>query len=463
MLSNPKSTRILTWSVIKRWMSCRRNWYYRYVGQVQPPTGLALLEGDLMHQLFESHAIEQQKLQSSQISTGKGQYSLDELAESAKKIIENWKSIASTMVQRSNSFTEDVFFSLEDIEQSAKMIFWMFKNYLSYFHENDDRHEVISVETEFNDVLVPSSENAGWTKNWRLAGKVDALLRCRDTGDFIIREIKTTSSDVDAFHKRIELDPQIRLYAEGLYRSGVTNRPIDRVQYIVLRKAVEKLPKIVTCPSCKAGKKKVSDCTVCKGKGEAPSTDKRVDATRDTVLSFLASHGLAIKIGQGRHDSGWIYTNRRDWIVHALYAPLVDNLKGQEKFVRVHEIYLRDAEKKEVLAEARIVAREITRSTIDYSKDGDFQAHFPRNISQCTGPAGYCEFRKHCVTQTNAEKLHSLALSEGWLHVRDHPELQGQMLLQIQPQTDGLSMQKKPEPIQKEIIDEAFEREGSTG
>ena len=79
-------------------------------------------------------------------------------------------------------------------------------------------YEVLGVETPFETALLnPATWRASNT--WRLAGKIDALLRDRATGRVLVAEWKTTSESVEdpaaPYWTKLQMDAQISAYVIG--------------------------------------------------------------------------------------------------------------------------------------------------------------------------------------------------------------------------------------------------------
>lgn len=99
----------------------------------------------------------------------------------------------------------------------------MLKGYIARWHAEDvERYEVLSVEQEFDCPLVNPATGAT-SKTWRLAGKLDVLVRDRTTGHVWIVEHKTSSSDIgtgSAYWARLRMDTQASIYYAGAQSLG---------------------------------------------------------------------------------------------------------------------------------------------------------------------------------------------------------------------------------------------------
>lgn len=97
-------------------------------------------------------------------------------------------------------------------------------------------YEVVAVETRFDAPLL-NPETMHASKTWRLAGKVDVVLRRRSDDRVLVGESKTTSdaieSDADHYWEKLAIDGQISGYVLGAESMG---HQCDEVLYDVLKK-----------------------------------------------------------------------------------------------------------------------------------------------------------------------------------------------------------------------------------
>lgn len=81
----------------------------------------------------------------------------------------------------------------------------------------DEPYEVLGVEVPFEGPLInPATGRA--SQNWKLAGKLDALVRDRRDGRVLVVEHKTSKEDVSPgsdYWRRLRLDGQVSIYFEG--------------------------------------------------------------------------------------------------------------------------------------------------------------------------------------------------------------------------------------------------------
>ncbi len=95
--------------------------------------------------------------------------------------------------------------------------------------------EVIGVEVSFEAPLRHPTRKGVLARSWRVAGKIDALVRLSD-GRVAIIEHKTTSMDASAgsdYRRKLTLDPQVSTYFDGAEALGLR---ADLCLYDVLRK-----------------------------------------------------------------------------------------------------------------------------------------------------------------------------------------------------------------------------------
>ena len=137
---------------------------------------------------------------------------------------------------------------LEDPVLVAKAEAMIAGYHTAWFHDVP-KYEVLELETEFVIPLV-NPESGRASRTWKLAGKLDGLVRERDTGDLYVLEHKTTSDDISpgsAYWKRLRLDTQVSVYLLGAKALG-HGEPVG-VIYDVLRKPAHRFGKNDTAGS----------------------------------------------------------------------------------------------------------------------------------------------------------------------------------------------------------------------
>lgn len=85
-----------------------------------------------------------------------------------------------------------------------------------------DDYDVLGVEVEFECALVNPLTRAE-SKTWRLAGKLDVVVRERATGRVLVIEHKTSSEDIGQggeYWRRLRMDGQVSVYFEGARAIG---------------------------------------------------------------------------------------------------------------------------------------------------------------------------------------------------------------------------------------------------
>jgi hypothetical protein len=86
----------------------------------------------------------------------------------------------------------------------------------------DEPYEVLAVEVTFNAPLV-NPVTGKPSRTWRLAGKVDVVVRDLRTGKVLLVEHKTSSEDItsgSSYWKRLRLDGQVSIYFVGARSLG---------------------------------------------------------------------------------------------------------------------------------------------------------------------------------------------------------------------------------------------------
>lgn len=462
--SSKSPVRKITHSVASKWRSCQRRWYYRYVGQLGSPVGMPLLFGSLMHSLFEDEAKLNIAIQMEGLEIGEG------VAQTRREDIEAYvgqrlislnhyfssfrqEAIAPLQVLRSFMDTAPKY-TEEDVEEKIELAKGMFSNWLRLHGADDlERYEFIAAETYFENLPLPKP-NDKTQRGWRLAGMIDQLLKDRTTGEYILREIKTTGSDASHYERRVALDPQVRIYAMACEMSGITNDvSVDCVQYVVLRKAMPRNPRALKCKKCKGKgiakakfaesemydvgegalieirepKIKESTCPSCHGAKTVPSIDKRVDTTQETLLSYLFQRGFAELCDEEKeHREEWPKFSFKEnhCHIHPNYFELVSNMRGWDRFISVTTHWLQEEDKWETMDELWRTTQEIADATRRHDGGESYTTCFPRNVNQCGGPAGFCEFFVLCVNRQSVDQVSGVGVWKR--NVPDHPELEQQ-------------------------------------
>lgn len=111
----------------------------------------------------------------------------------------------------------------------------LMRGYEAMYAGDRDRYEVEIVEGEFRAPLVNPLTGAA-SKTWQLAGKVDVIVRDRETGRAFLVEHKTSSEDITpgaGYWVRLRMDGQISCYFVGAAALG---HPVEGCIYDVIGK-----------------------------------------------------------------------------------------------------------------------------------------------------------------------------------------------------------------------------------
>jgi hypothetical protein len=111
---------------------------------------------------------------------------------------------------------------------------------VAYHHRwKDEPYDVLAVEQEFRAPLRNPSTGA-LSRTWELAGKIDVIVRDRNTGRVLIVEHKTSSEDItpgSGYWRRLRMDGQVSVYFVGADSVGMK---ADACLYDVLGKPAQK-------------------------------------------------------------------------------------------------------------------------------------------------------------------------------------------------------------------------------
>lgn len=134
-------------------------------------------------------------------------------------------------------------------------------------------YEVVAVEAQFEtDLLNPDTGEP--SQDWRIAGKIDAIVRDRRDGQLRIVEHKTSASDTtpgSTYFQQLRLDSQISIYFRGSEALGF---PVVSCVYDVLGKPQIKPLKATPAESRKYKK----DGTLYASQREADETPEEFEA-----------------------------------------------------------------------------------------------------------------------------------------------------------------------------------------
>lgn len=97
--------------------------------------------------------------------------------------------------------------------------------YRNRWETEDERYETLAVEQAFETPFIHPATGAENTE-FVLAGKLDLVIRDRDTGEVLVGEHKTSGEDISfgaAYWMRLALDSQILVYTVGARALGYQN------------------------------------------------------------------------------------------------------------------------------------------------------------------------------------------------------------------------------------------------
>ena len=191
----------LTFSAITAFLNCRKYYFNRYIRAIEPADRPDLLRfGSIAH-----------------------------------KAIENYYNGMAPERIRHELYDECRTSEWYSQEKRQELYVWaMIIGYMKRYPREEEEWEVVAVEPVF-DVAIENPEGKGKSRKFKMSGRVDGLVRSRDTGEYAIMEHKTTSRPLDSFLSRIWTDFQIHLYAHYL---GIDRGiKIEKVIYNILFKS----------------------------------------------------------------------------------------------------------------------------------------------------------------------------------------------------------------------------------
>jgi hypothetical protein len=113
----------------------------------------------------------------------------------------------------------------------------LLRGYDARWRGDSEQYEVLGVEVEYRAPLLNPATNFAKSRTWRLAGKIDAVVRRRADGRVLVVEHKTTveeiASDADHYWSTLALDHQISGYVIGAESLG---HVVDEILYDVAKK-----------------------------------------------------------------------------------------------------------------------------------------------------------------------------------------------------------------------------------
>lgn len=203
---------LLTSSRMRSYRECARLHSFKYERRWRPVrTSEALRFGSLVHEGLEAYWRGVAAIQ-----TGAADTAPRDLAMTAV-----FKSVAVDEFEKA---------------RAAQMIRW----YCARWRNDVETYEVLGVETKFVCALVnPATMFPSQT--FKLAGRIDVVVRRRSDGRVLVVEHKTTSEDISNdgtdYWTLLFMDPQISCYVVGAESLGYK---VDEILYDVLKKPTQK-------------------------------------------------------------------------------------------------------------------------------------------------------------------------------------------------------------------------------
>lgn len=138
----------------------------------------------------------------------------------------------------------DTDYQCEDPYRSATLRA-LFDGYcLKWMNADFGKYEAVVAEIGFEAPLM-NPETGALSRTWKLAGKIDAIAKEKDTGRYVIVEHKTTSQDIGPgsdYWRKIPIDGQVSGYYVGAKTAGYE---AENCLYDVIRKPAIKPSKTV--------------------------------------------------------------------------------------------------------------------------------------------------------------------------------------------------------------------------
>jgi len=273
---------------------------------------------------------------------------------------------------------------------TALFIAWA-KNFDSILAE----HDVLAVESEFQFPLL-NPETGAASKTFVEAGKIDGILRCKESGKIKVLEHKTTSDSLGSdsnYWLRLTMDTQVSKYLLAARAAGYD---CNTVVYDVVRKPQYDLKQIPL-----------------------------VDA--EGVVVVLGPDGERVRTKDGKRyrqtgdaELGYVVQTRQETI-HELHQRTLDALSAEpSKYLYVREIARQDEEILEYMADAWCTSKQIL-----YFRQKNL---WPRNPAACLA-FGTCEYFDLCAGKVGVDGVNFKALSASPHNELEMQVPEGQSLL----------------------------------
>lgn len=419
--------------------ACPRLWGYKYkdgLVELGRPSS-ALIQGSLVHRLIDTWAMAgspspvsarrawQEAVLANDMIAAKT--AADDAREAETLIAGIVRDVADPWLE------ERVAFEAKDDETHESLHAQsvdMFMGYVERWHDDAGDYETIAVEAEVARWLrhpktgkpildFQGARQYGGSprrRRWSSGGKLDRLVRKRSDGTVWVIETKTTKDvNLDAYAKKLHLDPQIRTYpwalaqpipeaTDALLRGGFK---VEGVILDVLRKAVPRAPEVLKS-----------------GKGISRAA---ISTTRDLFMRTVLEHGFSPD----------------DYADHIASLP-----DAGAYFHREHY----DLTPRDFLDYEQDAAHEALRASLDERED-----YLPRQTSVCQGVG-----RFGCPGRYEELCAHDTPLMRAAYERRPvrHPELSGpaaEPWVGPDRQRERVKEPQEPEPLfgDQEQVDEA--------
>lgn len=270
----------------------------------------------------------------------------------------------------------------------------------------DEPYEVLAVEVEFNAAL-RNPRTGAESRTWRLAGKIDVVVRDLRTGEVVIIEHKTSSEDLSPgsdYWRRLRMDGQVSTYFEGARALGYE---AARCLYDVLGKPRHELKAVPVLDE--HGNKVVHDAS-----GQRVKTAQgKWRQTGDTAQGYVL---------QTRPETLEEYSAR-----------LVEELGADpQRYWCRGDVVRLDAEMEDALLDTWQLAQSL--------RDEERLGRYPRNPDACLSPGRVCPFFAVCAGEASLDDERLFTRSTD-----THPELTGAV---VNPQLESKEETHAPSPAE---------------
>ena len=202
-----------SYSSLQKFSECPRQWYlndYRRLKPIVEKRTGALPFGGRIHSALEMR--------------GNGE-----------DLLEAWHALSAheyALVEEAGGGNWDT----TDLDRETALGLIMLRGLIEWEAEEgeDQVFEVVAVERQMKNLMTVTTPEGEPVDIW-LYGKLDQLLRHRETGNYWIMDWKTTANLEEATNSSLFLSPQPRIYREHV-RQEHPDIPIDGVRYTVMRK-----------------------------------------------------------------------------------------------------------------------------------------------------------------------------------------------------------------------------------